>query len=277
MSRQNRPGIVRTGATTGKPVKFRDTSGVAVEIDPAAASTMATAVAESPVKRVSRLTGEVTIAELRAQIGDEGLRQAAVDAGRRAPSVRTLQRWAKDNRIPHDSVMEVAQRRAAVDRLGGVTAVARMLGRSASSVYRWQSGKTQHLRGPAGVKMADARTLDSLQRARAFDRDGKLRPADVTVVATTEVRYDGHYGYEHRSRKVFRFAQDTAPMTEPDLWQLAHALAKGAFGEAVGVVERHASTMYPDNQAAGGLSKYDNGNGFHFEEVHDIDIHWLTR
>lgn len=274
MSRQARPKITWVGETE-KPVKFRDTSGVAVEIAPVAAVSLASAVATSPVKRVSRLTGDVSVRELRAQIGDEGLRQAAIDAGRRPPSTRTLQRWAASNRIPHSGVVEVAQRRAVVDRLGGVSEVAQMLGRSASSVYRWQSGQTQHLRGPAGVRMADARTLDSLQHARAFDKDGGLRRAEVTVVASVEVRYDGHRGYEHRARKVFRFADDTAPMSEPDLWQLAHALAKNAFGDAVGVIERHASTAYPDHQASGGLSQYDNGNGFHFEEVHTIDIRWL--
>ncbi|MHD0294438.1 hypothetical protein [Rhodococcus qingshengii] len=275
MSRQNRARIVRGGKGDDRPVNFRDASGASVKIDPSAAKTLAASVVTSRVKRVSRLSGEVSVGELRAQIGYDGLRAAAVSGGRKEPSLRTLQRWVQHNAIPHAAVAESAQRRASVARLGGVDRVATILQRSASSVYRWQSLKTNQLRGPAKAAMADLKAVDAMQQAKAFNPDGTLRRANVTVVATVEVRYDGHEGYEHRDRKVFRFAEDTAPMTPADLWLLGHAMARGAWGDAVGVIERHASTAYPDNQASGGLSQYDNGNGFHFEEVHDIDIDWI--
>ncbi|MDE8647521.1 MULTISPECIES: hypothetical protein [Rhodococcus] len=272
---QIRPRITGRKSTGEKPSKFRDASGATVQIDPVAAKTLASSVVSSPVKRVSRLTGDVSVPELRTQIGYDGLRAAAVAAGRKEPSMRTLQRWVQRNHIPHAAVEEGAQRRASVERLGGVQVVAAMLQRSPSSVYRWQSGKTNRLRGPAGVEMANAKTLDAMREAKAFNPDGTLRRAEVTVTATVEVRYNGQEGYEHRDRKLFRFAEDTTPMSPTDLWELGHALARGAFGDAVGVIERFASTAYPDNQASGGLSQYDDGNGFHFEEVHDIDIVWL--
>lgn len=275
MSRQNRGRIVRGGSNSEPPVKFRDTSGATVNIAAEAAKTLASAVISSPDERVSVLSGRVSVAELRDQIGYEGLRAAAVSAGRKEPSMRTLQRWVQRNAIPHAVVVDGAQRRAAVSRLGGVQVVAQMIQRDPSSVYRWQAGQTKHLRGPAGIKMGDAKTLDALARAGAFRTDGTLRKAGVRVVADADVRYDGNVGYEFRERKLFRFAEDTTPMAEQDLWQLAYALAQGQFGVAVGVIERHASTQYPDNQAHGGLDRYDDGNGYHLKEVHSIDIDWL--
>ncbi|KLN70146.1 hypothetical protein ABM90_17055, partial [Rhodococcus erythropolis] len=70
------------------------------------------------------LTSKVSVRQLRTEIGKEGLRQAAVDAGRKPPSDRTLRRWAQQGRIPHPDVTERAQRRAAIERLGGIDAVA---------------------------------------------------------------------------------------------------------------------------------------------------------
>ncbi|RZI82974.1 MAG: hypothetical protein EOO67_17605, partial [Microbacterium sp.] len=41
------------------------------------------------------LTSKVSIKQLRKELGNEGLRQAAIDAGRTPPSDRTLRRWAQ--------------------------------------------------------------------------------------------------------------------------------------------------------------------------------------
>lgn len=66
------------------------------------------------------LTSKVSVAQVRKEIGNEGLRQAAIDAGRKPPSDRTLRRWAQQGRVPHADVAERAQRRAAIERLGGI-------------------------------------------------------------------------------------------------------------------------------------------------------------
>jgi hypothetical protein len=83
------------------------------------------------------------------ELGNEGLRQAAIDAGRTPPSDRTLRRWAQQGRIPHPDVLERAQRRAAIERLGGIDAVAAKIGRPRSAVSRYRSGETNELRADA--------------------------------------------------------------------------------------------------------------------------------
>ncbi|HEY9312913.1 MAG TPA: hypothetical protein VIQ49_11585, partial [Williamsia sp.] len=95
------------------------------------------------------LTSKVSVRQIRTQIGNDGLRQAAIDAGRTPPSDRTLRRWAQQGRIPHSDVAERAQRRAAIERLGGISAVAKKIGRSPSAVSRYRSGATNELRADA--------------------------------------------------------------------------------------------------------------------------------
>jgi len=98
------------------------------------------------------LTSKVSVKQLRKELGNEGLRQAAIDAGRTPPSDRTLRRWAQQGRIPHPDVLERAQRRAAIERLGGLDAVAQKIGRSRSAVSRYRSRETNELRADASKK-----------------------------------------------------------------------------------------------------------------------------
>ena len=103
------------------------------------------------------LTSKVSVKQLRKELGNEGLRQAAIDAGRTPPSARTLRRWAQQGRIPHPDVLERAQRRAAIERLGGVDAVAAKIGRSRSAVSRYRSGETNELRADASKKLRNVK------------------------------------------------------------------------------------------------------------------------
>jgi hypothetical protein len=83
------------------------------------------ASAQESSSGLAGLTAKVPIKQMRSEIGNDGLRQAAIDAGAKPPSDRTLRRWAQQDRIPHASIAELTQRRAAIARLGGVDEVAK--------------------------------------------------------------------------------------------------------------------------------------------------------
>ncbi len=60
------------------------------------------------------LTSKVSVTQLRKELGNEGLRQAAIDAGRTPPSARTLRRWAQQaaSRMPIFSSVPSGVRRS---------------------------------------------------------------------------------------------------------------------------------------------------------------------
>ncbi len=90
-----------------------------MKVKVAAAAAAGVAKAQESSSGLAGLTAKVPIKQMRSEIGNDGLRQAAIDAGAKPPSDRTLRRWAQQDRIPHTSIAELAQRRAAIARLGG--------------------------------------------------------------------------------------------------------------------------------------------------------------
>ncbi|MFZ2173937.1 MAG: hypothetical protein WAW17_07870 [Rhodococcus sp. (in: high G+C Gram-positive bacteria)] len=265
MSRQHRPRR-KPADESGDKVRI-PTSNVSVSA--AAASALGNAASKARTRAVNQLTQTIDIREVRAELGNEGLRQAAIDAGRRPPSDRTLRRWGQQGRIPHADVAELAQRRAAVERMGGVKAVAEATGRTVSSIYKWQRGETQNLTGSAKWKLLDARTQDALKRAGALDSKGQLKTAVVTLTASVEIRYDSERGYDYRDKKVFRFDESTAPLSHEDTYTLARAIAIGDNATAVALIEEHASLNYA------AFDVFSDAHGFHIDQVHDLHIRWV--
>lgn len=156
------------------------------------------------------LTSKVSVKQLRKELGNEGLRQAAIDAGRTPPSARTLRRWAQLGRIPHPDVLERAQRRAAIERLGGIDAVAAKIGRSRSAVSRYRSGETNELRADASKKLRNVKAEDIMKRAGVLRPDGTPKKAVIRVKGGVMVRNGADEGYDYRIR------------TDPGLRELRH-------------------------------------------------------
>ncbi len=71
-----------------------------MKVTVAAAAAAGVAKAQETSRGLAGLTSRVSVKQIRTEIGNDGLRQAAVDAGRTPPSDRTLRRWAQQGRIP---------------------------------------------------------------------------------------------------------------------------------------------------------------------------------
>jgi len=163
------------------------------------------------------LTSKVSVRQLRTEIGKEGLRQAAIDAGRKPPSDRTLRRWAQQGRIPHPDVTERAQRRAAIERLGGIDAVAKKIGRSRSAVSRYRSGETNELRADAKKKLKNVKARDIMDRAGVLRPDGQPKKATIRVRGGVSVRNGSEEGYDYRVRTL-DFANSDSPFSLESPW-----------------------------------------------------------
>ena len=216
------------------------------------------------------LTSKVSVRQIRTEIGKEGLRQAAVDAGRKPPSDRTLRRWAQQGRIPHPDVTERAQRRAAIERLGGIDAVAQKIGRSRSAVSRYRSGETNELRADAKKKLKNVKARDIMDRAGVLRPDGQPKKATIRVRVGVSVRNGSEEGYDYRVRTL-DFANSDSPFSLDETRELAMALAGDDHARVVAILERHATMDYPENK---GFDQYRDTFGFHFDSIESVHIDW---
>lgn len=217
------------------------------------------------------LTAKVSVRQVRSEIGNAGLRQAAIDAGRTPPSDRTLRRWAQQDRIPHAETAELAQRRAAIERLGGVKAVAKKIGRDPSSVRKYQSGQTNELRNDAKSKLKAAKAKDTMQKAGVLKPDGTSKRAIIQVTGRVHVRSGDETGYDYRTRTL-DFANSDIPFSADESRELAAALANDDQARVVAILERHATMDYPENK---GFDRYNDQFGFHFDAIDNIQIDWV--
>ena len=92
------------------PQKTVGLDGMKVTV--AAAAAAGVAKAQETSRGLAGLTSRVSVRQIRTEIGNEGLRQAAIDAGRTPPSDRTLRRWVQQGRIPHAEVAESFRHKA---------------------------------------------------------------------------------------------------------------------------------------------------------------------
>ncbi|MFE7421003.1 hypothetical protein [Rhodococcus sp. NPDC057529] len=217
------------------------------------------------------LTSKVSVQQLCAELGNEGLRQAAIDADRTPPSDGTLRRWAQIGRIPHADVVERAQRRAAIERLGGIDAVAARIGRSRSAVSRYRSGETKELRADAGKKLENIKAQDIMKRAGVLRPDGTPKRAIIRVTGGVTVRNGADEGYDYRVRTL-DFANSDTPFGCDESRELAAALVGDDHARVVALLERHATLCYPENK---GFDTYSEQFGFHFDHIDSVHIDWI--
>lgn len=250
------------------PQKTTGLDGLKVTV--AAAAAAGVAKSQETSSGLAGLTATVSVAQLRAEIGNDGLRQAAIDAGRTPPSDRTLRRWAQQDRIPHPEVAELAQRRAAITRLGGVNAVARRIGRSASSVRKYMAGRTNELRNDAKSKLTAAKATDTMRKAGVLNPDGSPKVATIRVTGRVHVRNGDEAGYDYRTRTL-DFGNSDVPFSADESREIAAALANDDQARVVAILERHATLDYPENK---GFDVYGDQFGFHFDAIDKLDVTW---
>lgn len=214
------------------------------------------------------LVGERTSRNHLATIGYQGVRKAAVDAGRAPPSPRTFRRWKQHNRIPDERVADLVARRAEITRLGGVEGAAIQLGRSPSAVYDWQAGRTKSLRPDAQGRLVDAQAAQRL-RDSGIDT-AQMRPI-ITFTADVHARTDGG-NYDYRMSKTFEFGGpqglDHTQMDPEQRQALGDALARNDHARATAILEEHASVNFAAFDA------FDDDTGFHFDAITDFHIDW---
>ncbi|BCN46609.1 hypothetical protein [Prescottella equi] len=250
------------------PQKAVGLDGTKVKI--AAAAAAGVAKSQETSSGLAGLTAKVPVKQMRAEIGNDGLRQAAIDAGRKPPSDRTLRRWAQQGRIPNAEIAELAQRRAAIERLGGVKAVAKKIGRDPSSVRKYLSGKTNELRNDAKSKLKAAKAKDTMQKAGVLRPDGTPKVATIQVTGRVHVRNGDETGYDYRTRTL-DFANSDTPFSAAESQELAAALANDDQARVVAILERHATIDYPENK---GFDNYGDQFGFHFDAIDKLDVTW---
>lgn len=253
---------------TAPTKKATGLDGMKVHVAGAAAAGVAKAQTSSG--GLAGLTSKVSVAQLRTEAGDAGLRQAAIDAGRTPPSDRTLRRWAQQDRIPDARTAELAHRRAAIERLGGVQAVAKMIGRSPSAVSKYQTGVTQQLRNDANSKLKKAKATDTMKKAGVIKPDGSTKIATIQITGRVHVRNGNEEGYDFRTRTM-DFANSDTPFSEAESQALAMALANDDQARVVAILEQHATMSYPESS---GFDQYGDQFGFHFEAIDDFTVTW---
>ncbi|MFF0818058.1 hypothetical protein ACFYVR_23270 [Rhodococcus sp. NPDC003318] len=250
------------------PVKATGLDGMHVTV--AAAAVDGVARSQETSRGLAGLTSKVSVRQIRTEIGNTGLRQAAVDAGRTPPSDRTLRRWAQQDRIPNPEIAELAQRRAAIERLGGVNTVAKRIGRSPSTVRKYRSGQTNDLRNDAKSKLKAAKATDTMRKAGVLRPDGTPKQAVIRVTGRVHVRNGDEVGYDYRTRTL-DFANSDVPFSADESRELATALANDDQARVVAILERHATIDYPENK---GFDRYTDQFGFHFDAIDNIHIDW---
>ncbi|MDH6285032.1 hypothetical protein [Prescottella agglutinans] len=242
-----------------------------MKVNVAGAAVEGVAKSQQTSRGLAGLTAKVSVKQIRTEIGNAGLRQAAIDAGRKPPSDRTLRRWAQQDRIPNAEIAELAQRRGAIGRLGGVKAVAKKIGRDPSSVRKYQSGQTNELRNDAKSKLKAVKAKDTMQKAGVLKPDGTAKRAVIRVTGRVHVRSGDEAGYDYRTRTL-DFANSDTPFTAAESQELAAALANDDQARVVAILERHATIDYPENK---GFDRYNDQFGFHFDAIDNIQIDWL--
>jgi hypothetical protein len=256
----------RTRATTQKST---DLEGLPVHV--ALGAARAVAAAKRRGVPGLRAPEQVSVRRARAEIGIDGIRRAAHDAGRTPPSARTVRRWVKEDRIPSREVADLVQRRALIERHGGVEAFAALVGRSRSSVLRYQSGKTRNLRGQGRKKLDLTRAQDAAKRAGMLNADGSARVARIRMRAGVSVTSGVGFEYDYRARKHLDFGTSRIPFSDQESRELALALAADDDGRVVAILEQHATLNWSDTDP---FDEYGEDMGFKFDDIESLEVEW---
>lgn len=262
MARQRRPPVptAERAQTTAT-----DTVGETLHVDAEAAAAFQGAIRRPGSGADIAGAGRMSVRQTRDAIGRDGIRQAAVDAGHRPPSDRTLRRWAQQDRIPHRDIAVRVHRRGQVHQLGGTEQVEQITGRSRSAVTRWQSGQTSSFRGPAADALQQAQRADALRRAKVTDPDtGQVRRASGVVHGGVRLRHGDNPDYDYHDNARAEFDLDPA-----DSAALADALAREDHAGALLILERNVSDDW-FNYGDG----FSDTDGWHFDDVSQLSVDW---
>ncbi|MGW0058119.1 hypothetical protein [Nocardia nova] len=253
-----RGGAVPPPANSAAP-QPTSVGGWHYNVDGQAVSSLESVVARSESEGVAAtrdISESVPVADARKAIGSRGIQQAATDAG--APrSGSSVARWARKDAIPDARTAELVQRRAFVARRGGPDALAAEIGVPVARVRRWQSGKTDTMRGPASKALDRARLADARARARL----GDIRGARLKVLAQVQYRAHGSTSDEHRGSRYIDIDLDSAAAAE-----LADAMTEDDYARAASVIESAWSDWYGH--------EYSDQSGVHMLNVEDFDVDW---
>lgn len=260
----------RNAPRTNQPGRVAGTTdGTTVNIAGDAVNKLGTIAGEAaPDSGFGMIAAAHSVRALRDEIGTEGIRQAAIDAGRTPPSDRTIRRWVAADRIPHDGVAERAERRALVTSQGGVKDFAAKIGLSPSAIRRYQNGTTSNFRSKDHQQTAaKAQTDTVLSRAGAADSSGNLvKSPKITVTAPYEYGTPGKpKSPDYRADRKFTITD----LSDANAADFAAAIAGGDHASALAVVERYLTEDY-----ASSFGQYDEDTGFHMLDVTSFDIEW---
>lgn len=185
----------------------------------------------------------------------------------RAPSDRTLRRWAQQNRIPNAELAEALERRRFVKANGGTQTLARILGRSPSAVRRWVLGRQRSFRGDANAVATAARIRERMIKAGMMGPDGQMKAPSIHMMASVEVRSAEHgYSYITSARQINATAE--TPLPQSKAIELAAALVTNQTATVLAIIEEHASTHYAS------FSDYNEDEGFHLDHIHSWNVDW---
>lgn len=217
---------------------------------------------------VSKYSPNVTVFNVRKTLTAEGIRAAAASIGKKPPSDRTIRRWIQQDRIPDAKTAQALQRAAFVERNGGLKAVANKLGRSESTVRKWQKGQ-QELKTDAAKRLKKAQVDDLLRRRKILDRHGAMKRPRIRVKGSVTSRIGGSdYSYKSSAR-IMNFSEEAGTALPDDAArEFVEAMMDGDHARALAILEAHASLNY------GAFDAYGDGDGFHFTGITDLNISW---
>lgn len=225
------------------------------------------------------------VESIRAELGDKLIARVTRTVSGRAPTVSTIRRWARTNRVPSPAVASALERYRFVATQGGIDAVAQAIGRSPSAVRKWMNGRQGAFRGDAQEILErllaaerEARLDEELRRrmiaAGVMHPDGRIKTPTVYVVATVEIRVPGGNGYTYTTQRTINLDPDSldkpeSGLDEAEARELAVAVALDRPEDVLSIIERKASLEYAE------FDTYDNSTGIHIIDVDQITITWI--
>lgn len=217
-----------------------------------------------------------SVRALREQMTDKEIGRIAHLVTGKAPSARTLRRWAQQNRVPHAALADALDRHRIVAANGGVDTVAARLGRSSSAVHKWMLGRQEGFRGDANSVADEIRLHGRMIQGGMMHPDGSMKTPSIVLRAAVEVRMPGKEGYSYTTLpRVINLNSSTVSQTghstelaPPQARRLAMALADERTADALVIIEEHASTVMAQ------FDHYGENQGFHIDDITSWDITW---
>ncbi len=205
----------------------------------------------------------VTVRAQIKRVGRDEIRKAAESIGRKPPSDRTLRRWSKNDRIPHDELGELVTRADQVQRAGGEEAAAQKWGRTARTVRAWKTNPNRDMRDDAQDKVEETDLADRRSAAGIPNVNGRIsKPATVNVSGDVWVKGTSSSPTYEAHRNVDK----TLDMETTE--RVVEAREQGDEAAALAAIEEYLS----QNHAA--CEGYGDEFGWHMDNIDNFDVRW---